>query len=93
MSVSRSTGTDSSGKALYPLISGEYNFTYKADKDHTYHFQGNVGKKYCIHVCYRRYIETTDATTHQKVKDYTGQKFRETYQYVKLQNLDYFNLY
>ena len=79
--------TDSDGTSINKLVSGEYGFSYKVQKGGRYCFQGDVGKKYCIHLCYRNY-KTNSAKN--KV-DYGP--FKEVRHYVKLQKLEYFDLY
>lgn len=80
---------DSDGTSINKLVSGEYGFSYKVQKEKggRYCFQGDVGKKYCIHLCYRNY-KTNSAKN--KV-DYGP--FKEVRHYVKLQKLEYFDLY
>lgn len=80
---------DKDGTSINKLVSGEYGFSYKVQKEKggRYCFQGDVGKKYCIHLCYRNY-KTNSAKN--KV-DYGP--FKEVRHYVKLQKLEYFDLY
>lgn len=80
---------DKDGTSINNLVSGEYGFIYKVQKEKggRYCFQGDVGKKYCIHLCYRNY-KTNSAKN--KV-DYGP--FKEVRHYVKLQKLEYFDLY
>lgn len=78
---------DSDGTSINNLVSGEYGFSYKVQKGGRYCFQGDVGKKYCIHLCYRNY-----KTNSAKNKVDYG-LFKEVRHYVKLQKLEYFDLY
>ena len=78
---------DVDGTNINKLVSGEYGFSYKVQKGGRYCFQGDVGKKYCIHLCYRNY-----KTNSAKNKVDYG-LFKEVRHYVKLQKLEYFDLY